>query len=90
MVVVLSGPSVGAASTTFGGSAADGNAVAAETDGVGEVLASAGADAVGLTAGAIARVGAAALADETSAEPAAADADAAGAAAGAFATDVDG
>ena len=94
MIVVLSGPSAGAASTTCGGSAADGNAVAAEPDGAtGAVVvtaasALAAADVVGLTAGAIAKVGATAIDDEPSAAPAGADEGVAAAVVGALATDV--
>jgi hypothetical protein len=89
MIAVLSGTSVGAASTTFGGSA-EGNAVAGETDGVSgaeavaSALAAADAGAIGLAAGAIANEGAAALDDETFAVPVAADEGSAETAAAAF------
>src|SRR5262249_23546497 len=67
MIVVLSGASAGAASPTFDGSAAVGNAVSAEVDTLAGVdagaalavsaMAAAGASAIELTAGATAGVG---------------------------------
>jgi hypothetical protein len=89
MIVVLSGTSAGAASTTFGGSAPDGNAVAA-IDAFAGAEAVTAAPASALTAaggggGAIAGLGAAAFGDEAVIETDAAGEDAAGAGAAAFA-----